>query len=234
MLPDFIIIGAQKAGTTTLYENLCQHPKIDRCATDEAHYFDRTQYFYNEKPIKKHLDEYKDLFVREADDHLVFEKTPAYSAFPFIPARIHKVVPNIKLILSMRNPIDRAYSQYMMEIRVDNEHLPFKKALIEHENYKQYIGRGLYIRIINNFLKYFNRNQLLLLDFEDIKERPVYDKIWDFLGIDGCLLESRIESRIADPYPPMANNTREFLKKLYKEYNNKLFDFLGEDLGWND
>jgi len=231
MLPNFIIIGAQKAGTTSLYENICKHPKINRCAIDEGHYFNRYNYFENDEPKPKGLKWYKSLFAA-GDGHITGEKTPAYSALPLIPARIEKVVPDVRLIMSVRNPVDRAYSQYVMERRRNSELMSFCHAIIANEYKHMYISRGYYASQIKNFLRYFDRGQLFIVDFAMLSQHCLYEQIFRFLGLEQVKIDISVH-RKAKKYPDMNPVVEDFLYEYYREPNEELFDFLGQDLGWN-
>lgn len=119
-LPDFIIIGAQKCGTTSLFNYLSKHPDVSLPEEKEIHFFDK---FYN-----KGINWYKKNFLN--DGMLTGEATPYYIYHPHVTVRISSCCPNAKLIVMLRNPIDRAYSNFSMEKQRNNEPLAtFEEAI---------------------------------------------------------------------------------------------------------
>lgn len=164
-LPTFLIIGAQRCGTTSLYDSLTGHPSILPALRKELHYFDNN--------YDKCLEWYKAFFPlrlpREtnstANPPLRGEATPYYIFHPRAHQRIADVLPNAKLIVVLRNPVDRAYSHYWHEVRMGYEHLSFEEAIakesertgrevhdllrdeqyrsVEHQHFS-YLNRGIY------------------------------------------------------------------------------------------
>ena len=127
-LPDFIVIGAAKSGTTSLYEMICRHPRVLPAARKEINYFDdprmheRGALWYRRHfptALEKRLPRAK----------LTGEATPSYFPHPAAPARAARAVPRAKLILALRNPVDRAYSHYNMRLRRGRESMTFEDAL---------------------------------------------------------------------------------------------------------
>ena len=129
--PDFVIIGAQKSGTTSLYDFIVKHPAIESAAKKELHYF---SWFYacGDKWYRSNFPTnlsssrfYKDV----GQKLLTGEASPTYLFYPMVPGRMVKALPNVKLIVILRNPVDRAYSHYNHNIRHKHETLSFEKAL---------------------------------------------------------------------------------------------------------
>lgn len=187
MLPTFLIIGSQKAGTTTIYNVFKKHPQIFLSEEKEANFF------FLDHIYKKGIDHYKKFF-KNAKYHFdaIGEASPGYICHPFAPLRIKKYLPDVKLILTVRNPIERAYSQYWDSRRKLEESLTFKETLFIalSDNYEPgkrgYFSRGIYIRYIERYLKYFGRKQLLILVFDDMIDNPlsVYKMCFRFLNVD--------------------------------------------------
>ena len=170
-LADFIGIGAQRSGTTRLYGFLKQHPEI--CMPrhrKEVHYFDR---YYN-----KGEGWYRSLFDR-CKGKTAGEITPAYIYDERCAERIHALLPDVKLIAVLRNPIDRAYSQFKFTIRERRYKGSFSEFLEDHKDAKE---RGLYHRQILKYLEYFPPENLKILLFEDMVANPVEEvsKIFTF------------------------------------------------------
>lgn len=176
--PDFLIIGCQKSGTTALKYYLAQHPDI-WCPKDELHFFDQR--------YKKGMNWYLSQFDRP--EKVVGEKTPAYVFFKHIPKQIYQMKPDIKLIVLLREPVSRAYSEYMMlhlkgVMPFPFEHLVFNsKGEVDKE--RVCIRRGLYAEQLKNVYKYFNKNQVLVLKAEDLKtdKQKTLNKVFKFLDI---------------------------------------------------
>ena len=105
MLPDFVIIGAQKSGTSSLYDFVVQHPAILPAAKKELHYFSlgykKGEYWYRLR-----------FPIRASQKLLSGEASPIYLFYPMVPGRMKKLLPDVKLIVILRNPVDRAYSHY--------------------------------------------------------------------------------------------------------------------------
>jgi len=118
-LPDFIIIGAMKGGTTSLYDYLNQHPQILPCITKEPYYFsqfyDRGIKWYKSCFTHTYVEEFKKKILQKK--FLTGEGSPNYYWYPHAAKRVHDTVPNAKIILLLRNPINRAYSEYDMRLR---------------------------------------------------------------------------------------------------------------------
>jgi len=164
-LPDFIGIGAQKAGTTLLYELLARHPQV--CLArhrKEVHYFDR---YYERGP-----EWYASLF-EHCSGRRAGEITPAYVYGPQCARRISELVPQVRLLLIIRNPIDRAYSHYKFKIREKEYRGSFAEFLVYQADA---ISRGFYSRQLARYLDFFPREQLLLLVFEQFIEDM--DRTW--------------------------------------------------------
>ncbi|MBU0638918.1 MAG: sulfotransferase domain-containing protein, partial [Planctomycetes bacterium] len=134
-MPDLLIIGAQKAGTTSLHRYLCRHPNVLGPWSKEVHYFD-IQYDKGTTWYRTHFPSwpYKCLKdIRRGRRSLAFETSPYYLFHPCVPERVHKLLPNVKLIAILRDPVGRAYSHYHHELRLGYETLPLEEALAKEE-----------------------------------------------------------------------------------------------------
>jgi hypothetical protein len=196
--PDFLIIGAQKSGTTTLRVALNQHPDI-ACAR-ETHYFcerfDRGHHWYLGQ------------FEHEGDAALIGEKCPHYLYDPAAIDRMAEHVPDARLVVVLRDPVSRAYSQYWHQRRLHLETLGFEAALDAeparadagvHEF--DYVARGRYAEQLRRVLDRFPRESLLVLLFEDLRADPqrTFDRVVEFLGAaPGVELATADEA--ANPY----------------------------------
>ncbi|RLF46358.1 MAG: hypothetical protein DRN29_05205 [Thermoplasmata archaeon] len=179
MLPNFLICGASKSGTTTLQEVLCTHPDIfmpkkKRANGREIHFFN------NDKNFAKGIEWYEKQFEGWNGEKAIGEKTPSYLCTPCVPERIHKFLPDVKLIFILRHPVDRAYSEYWMKRRNGIEDREFEDA------YMDYVDEGKYSVHLMRYKKYFSDDQMLIIILKELKERPldVYRRIFRFLGVD--------------------------------------------------
>jgi hypothetical protein len=183
-LPDFFVVGAMKAGTTTLMDYLNQHPDV-YLPDYEVHFFDR------ECNYKKGLEWYTTHFLKSNND-IIGEKTPTYSYDPKVPARIYSNFPDAKIVWILRNPTARTYSNYLHAVKVGKENLPFDSAVALEEKrignnaFKGYIERSIYIKQINNYLDYFPMKSMHFIIFEEFIKDPdgTLAELYKFLEIN--------------------------------------------------
>lgn len=186
--PDFIIVGAMKAGTTTLAHYLRQHSQI-YIPERELHFFDARGRFSDR--WKRGVKWYERQFEDADPSDLCGEKTPTYSYLPSVPKRIHQVAPDVRILWILRNPADRSYSNYWHEVRKGTERLSFEEA-VKHEDerikeniWKGYVRRSQYIEQVDRFLSYFDQDSMHFCLLKKMKESPVsvMEKITNFLGV---------------------------------------------------
>lgn len=186
MLPNFIIPGAMKSGTTALRIYLAQHPDI-YMANKEIHFFDQN--------FEKGIEWYEKFFDGWDGEKAIGEKSPSYLYDEKTPERIYKLLPNVKLIFVLRNPVDRAYSHYWHNARVGKEMLSFEEAIereeerIKNPAYKKlysYKDMGKYVIQIKRYAKYFPKSRMFFVLAEDLKEEreETLRKILKFLEVD--------------------------------------------------
>jgi hypothetical protein len=184
LYPNFLIVGVMKAATTTLSDHLGLHPHV-HIPADEIHFFN------SDDKYQKGICYYQSFFDPKPDEYIIGEKTPTYSYHPACASRIAQFNPDIKLIWIFRNPTLRAYSHYWFFIQNGQERYSFEKA-IELEPRRRtknigysYIDRGIYIHQVKRFLKYFPRDNMLFLLYEEFKNNSseTINKCLDFLGL---------------------------------------------------
>jgi hypothetical protein len=244
-LPDFLIIGAQKGGTTALYEYLHRHPAISGPSWKEVSFFDR-HWWRGERWYRGH-------FPRGAPPP-VGEASPSYLFHPAAPSRVLSLVPDARLIAILRDPVDRAFSHYQHEVALGREPLSFEDALArEHERTAgevermladprhfshawwnwTYRARGLYAEQLERWHAVFPPEQLLVLLNEELDEAPAetYARLLEFVGAPPHELGSypRVFSR---DYQPMRPETRRELEAYYAAPNRRLSELLGRELAW--
>ena len=164
-LPNFLVIGAQRAGTSLLHQILAGHPEIYvPTQRKEIHFFD--QYF------ERGLDWYQSYFPAPAEAgryRAIGEVTPDYLASPEVPAEIRRVLPEVRLVAILRNPVDRAYSWYQYARRSRNEQRDFRRFLEEDPTA---LEAGFYHRNLSRYLACFPRTQLHVMIYEDLVRQP--------------------------------------------------------------
>lgn len=249
-LPDFLIIGTQKGGTTSLYSYLVQHPKIAPVLTKEIHYFDG--YF------TKGLAWYKAHFplALRMKGKLTGEATPYYLYHPHAAKRAAELVPNAKLVILLRNPVERAYSHYNMGNRLNIENRESFEEAVEAEegriredwnkmiadpgwessNVQNYslLDRGRYLAQIKRWEAHFPREQMLILSSEDFFHDPaaVTRKVWGFLGAPDYPLQNKKAKNIGVYSSKISEETYQNLEKQFQQDNEALFQHLGQHFDW--
>ena len=253
-LPDFIIIGAQKSGTSSLFFYLSQHPLLIPSDVKEVHFFDGgrisgvDQYengltsYYAHFPLRSSM----------ANGQQTFEASPSYIFHPLVPERIYKLIPKIKLIALLRNPTDRAISHYLHEKRKGREPLPILEAFEQEEtrlkpiwengNFRDrkfttysYKSRGLYKCQMERYLKYFAKEQILIIPSERFFADPLQylQKTFDFLGVDSNYKVLDLQPKnIANNRIKVDQTVYDYLNGFFRPYNEALYELLGEDFGW--
>ncbi len=246
-LPDFIIIGVQKGGTTSLFYYLSQHPSITLPKTKEIHYYD-LNYEKGLKWYKAHFPVKKSMITGEASPYYIFH--------PLVAERIYRDNPKAKLIVMLRNPIIRAYSQYHMERkkghdkmpsfedaihaepeRVDEESLKLKQSVIQkswnHQVYS-YLARGEYAKQLKEWFKYFSKDQFLFIKSEEFFENPVsvLDEVCMFLGVTS-FTPTDITPLNASQYDPINPDIKNYLKDYFKNDNRDLCELIGDKFKWS-
>ncbi len=219
--PNFFIVGAAKAGTTSLYAYLRQHPDIFMPEdVKEPHYFaevrpSRAQRYASPVYISDR-DAYLRLFRAGKTHRAIGEASPSYLWSEAAPARIHAVAPEARIIIILRDPIERAYSHYLMDFREGAQHLPFFEALQAdwHSPEKGwavsnlYVELGFYARQIERYLRLFGEERVHILFHDDLRRLAQGDReglaaILRFLDVDvGPLARidtSRVENGFAAP-----------------------------------
>lgn len=201
--PNFLGIGTAKAGTTTMFEILKQHPQIFLPDVKEVCFFD--------EKYDKGLDWYLRHFTGVKDEKAIGEITPYYIYDKTVPKKISEDLgADIKLILILRNPADRAYSNYIMTSARGLDNRSFKEA-VDNENKSKnnlqnypvkihYINRGFYDVQVERYRKYFDQEKMLVLLFEEdiLKNRKkTFKKIFKFLEVDDYDLFTDIDSKPA-------------------------------------
>ena len=221
----FVICGTQKGGTTALDVYLRDHPEVCMANRKEVHYFDNEEYFVNGNPD---YSKYHAFFSPKQAHKILGEATPIYMYWNESPKRIFEYNPEMKLIIVLRNPIERTYSHWNMERSRNADNLPFKDALdYEKERCREalpyqhrvfsYIDRGHYLDQLRRIWAYFPKENVLVLKNEHLKQNPnaTLNQIADFLGIAkfNNINNKNVHSR---PYVShMSKDERDYLKSIF-------------------
>jgi hypothetical protein len=256
-LPDFVIIGERKCGTTFLYHLLGQHPLVEPAASKELHFFDAL--------FDEGVEWYRQCFPaprwEDGRRTITGEGTP-YMSHLLAPERMAGVVPEARLIALLRNPVERTYSDYQQVARKGRETRTFEEALgaagkgwsvrgaevpeLEddtHPGRRGYLSRSIYVDHLQRWSEFFPREQMLVLKSEDLFEYPrrTLKTVLAFLDLPEWQFEAmeiRKERKKRDRRnrggyeEQMASATRRRLEEYFEPHNRRLYDYLGRDLGW--
>ena len=250
VLPDFVIIGTMKGGTTSMFQYLSQHPQVRPPFRKEIKFFD-IHYPRGLGWYRSHFP----LQFKMKDGALTGEATPYYLFHPLAAERMAHDLPNVKLIILLRNPVDRTYSHYSHIQRVGREPLPFDRAIaaepdrltgevekiIADPNYStfmhghySYLARSRYAEQLPRWLERFPREQILILPSEDLTTSPyaAFEKTLKFLGLDAWQPEQFSVFK-QGRYEKMPVSTRAKLVEYFRPYNQQLYDLLGMKFDWD-
>ncbi len=257
VLPDFIIIGGMRCGTSSLFNYLNLHPYIKTSRTKEIHFFDRN--------FGKGINWYKSFFPSLVykwimkmifnQDVITGEASPNYLFDPRVPKRISMLIPNTKLILLLRNPVYRTYSNYNYNVKNNKENKSFRDSIknekkflddnlkgeFTYENYKNfengpyrpYLMKSIYIKQIKNWTRYFPKNQILIIKSEDLFLKPQYvlAKVFNFLNIPNYQTKKFKLYNYLN-YPDIKPDILDFLFEYFEPFNQDLYKFLNRNFNW--
>lgn len=237
--PNFLIVGAQKSGTSSLFDYIVQHPNVSPPERKEIHYFDYhldwgLNWYLSHFPKKKH------------ENNITGEASPSYLIFENAPTEIKLLFPDIKIIIILRDPVQRAISQYKMEKFRGLEKLNFAKAIREEDNRilksdhfrvrYGYVEQGKYLTYLENYYNCFDKSNILVINSEFFFKRTDYvvKKVFEFLNIDSTV---KIQTK------HMNNSKLNFdaslaviqdLQVKFQGQEKKIIDFLKdkESIGW--
>jgi Sulfotransferase domain len=257
MLPGFLIVGAQRGGTTSMYRTLDQHPAILKAVLHKGvHYFD-TGYGHGLGWYQGHFPlRARAALARRAtgDDPLTFESSPYYMFHPLAAGRISRDLPGVRLLVLVRDPVERAYSAHAHELARGYETEPFERALdledqrlageadriisepgyLSHSHqHHAYLTRGLYADQLERLAQAVGRDRVHVVDsgrfFTD--PEPVYDGVLEFLGLRRHGYPA-FERHNARPRSPMPETLRATLNDHFKAPDERLASWLGHPPSW--
>lgn len=251
-LPGALIIGPRRTGTTALYRTLRNHSMVYGAGRKEIKYFDCN--------YGRGLDWYQSFFPYQwklsLRNGIAIEASPYYIYHPLAAERIKKDFPEIKVIALLRNPIDRAYSNYHMNFDLGVESLPTFEQAIEAEAERldgevekiiadpdhslfnhmhlSYLNQGIYADQLERWFSIFPREQVLVVQSERFyKMMPeVYAEVLDFLRLPPQPLKFK-KNPNPGKYTPMLAETRQKLVEYFRPHNQRLYDLIGETYDWD-
>lgn len=248
-LPHFIIAGAPRSATTWLYELADRHPSIAmaRPVTPEP------KFFLVDERYKRGLPYYSQTWFGPLPHGKTYgEKTTNYLESPEACSRIALHLPNVLLVFLLRDPVERAYSNYLWSVRNGHETEPFERALgleaarerevapeLRYARPHAYFSRGLYARLLLPWFDRFSREQILVLRSEDVAEAPqeTARALFRFVGVEerADLADDlgRVNTARAEGGPQIDPQVRAILAECYREPNSELESLLGPSFpGW--
>ena len=243
--PNFLVIGVKKGGTTSIYNYLIQHPQILPAIKKEVDFW--SFYFH------RGLDWYRSHFpaIPESENFLTGEASPSYFDSPDIPARLFHFFPKIKLIVLLRNPVDRAISNYYHEVRSKSESMTVEEVINsrleklikvsssfskqkDYWNYQgDYIASSVYVDWLKKWLTIFSREQLLILRSEDFysDSETTMRQVFNFLDLPDYQMPNYPKLN-SGSYSFISESLREKLSDYFQPHNQRLEEYLGMKFNW--
>jgi len=261
LLPDFLIIGTQRGGTTALYHFIKTHPCIVPATATEVHFFDKkfsqgAGWYRGHFPTRIEKYYFEHLRRRAL---LTGEASSSYLFHPHAPRRVARTVPRVRLIVMLRNPVDRAYSQYFHAVELGHETLSFEEAIQSEEErtarerekilqdeyyysstykHRSYLTRGIYVDQLQAWMELFPREQFLILKSEEFYANPAASikRVLSFLklpGMESLVNRKEYKQYNTTTYSKMDAALRKRLIEYFEPHNARLYEYLGVDFGWD-
>ena len=238
-----------------MFRYLVRHSRVATAGEKEVHFFD----FNYERGVnwyRGHFPFERRMKTKDGRPRPVTgEATPYYVFHPHVPRRVRAVIPNAKIIVLLRDPVERAYSHYKIEVSIGAESLPFEEAIereeervapelermladehyqsFNHRHYS-YLSRGLYLDQLERWFSFFPREQVKVIKSEDFFADPrrVIDDVAAFLGLPAERLAAYPQWNASQQIGAMGPATRQRLVEHFAEPNRRLYERLGVDFGW--
>jgi len=248
-LPDFLVIGGKRCGTTTLFEFLRQHQMIAEPVIDHMGFFDDNysigiNYYKSFFPIK----------TEETAKKLDYDVTTSYLTSPFVAERVAKEIPNVKIIVLLRNPTSRAWSDYNASQKKDGSEEQFQSYIDDElqeleasdfeekvskndynmsEPFSNFIKKGLYAVYLKKWLKLFPRKNFLFISTESFSkdENKVFKQIFDFLGLSNFEIH-KLQRMSKGNYEKLNPKIKNKLDLFFASHNDELFKLINEKYDW--
>jgi len=248
------VIGAKRCGTTSLYQHLPEHPCISKSPHDNMGFFNDNFHL----GVNWYKSFFPTTFTRKKikskfGNFLAFDVTTKYMEEESTANNVYQTKPNMKIIIILRNPVDRAYSQYHLSVRQTAERRSFEDVVEEnmnrlnkesHEHYEikpkfsvkedNYLKKGLYALQLRYWLKIFPRENILIVSTEEFEsnQQIIYNKIFEFLNISKFEVKNTKKMEKGN-YPPMKSETRNLLLDYFRSHNHELFELINIKFDWD-
>ena len=249
ILPDCFVIGVVRSATTSLHHYLGQHPCIGSSAYDEIGYFDDNYHLG--------INWYKSLFptkfardkiIKKYGKFLTYDVPPFYIYKPIVAKRIFELSPKAKIISNLRNPVDRAYSNYILMlqnggttktfeevVQISMDKIDKNKSKLNDEVYlvntfdENILARGFYADQLKIWFEKFQKKQLLIIPSEDLAQKTdeILSKVFKFLDLPYFKIKDFTKHNKRE-YLPMKNETRKLLIEFYQPHNEKLYSLINQ------
>lgn len=259
--PDFLVIGAKRGGTTSLWQMLLSHPQV-MPMVPEAKNLKSSQFFteqYRRGPrwFAGHFPSSwaRQRHARRFGRSVVGEASPNYLWDPRVPERVRELLPEVRLVVLLRDPVARAFSHWQERVKQGTEWLPFDEALEAEEgrlageldrmyadpayfsaafDWYSYRSRGEYAEQVLRWREVFGPDQLLVRRSEDFYGDPVdvTGEITDFIGLDRLPVQKLHQNTSSRTDPPMSDTTFQALHAHFTPFNQKLAEILGTEDWW--
>lgn len=248
ILPTFVIVGAKRAGTSSLYHYLVRHPGVLSCAVGKGtHYFDVN--------FSRGWGWYRSSFPLAGRQAITGEASPYYMFHPLAPARMATALPEARVIVVLRDPVDRAWSHYHNERRLGAEELSFEDA-IAHEperlageaermladpgyqsfawRHHSYLARGRYGEQLERLYELFPPTQVFVLQSEALRADPnqALEALWPFLGLAPFKLVEQLAYKAGGNHETMSASARDRLNAYFGQHNERLYALPGVRFRW--
>jgi hypothetical protein len=248
MLPSFVVVGAKRAGTSSLYQYLVRHPGVLSCAMGKGtHYFDVN--------FSRGWGWYRSSFPLAGRDGITGEASPYYMFHPLAPARMAAALPEARVIVVLRDPVERAWSHYQNERRLGAEPLSFEDAIAAEPErlageaermladpgyqsfawrHHSYLARGRYGEQLERLYELFPPAQVLVLQSEALLADPnqALESLWRFLGLAPLTLADRFAFKAGGNHETMLAATRDRLHAYFADHNERLYALPGVGFRW--
>jgi hypothetical protein len=259
-LPDFLVLGTKRGGTTSLFHNLLTHPDVVRMFPErrlKSPMYFASHYGNGERWYRSHFATrpYRTVLgAARRRPTVTGDADPYYLYHPAVPQRVKSLMPEARLIVMLRDPVKRAYSHYWERVANGVETLDFEAALAAEptrlapelsrlddpnhysrpHDWFSYRDRGVYAPQLERWFAEFDRSQILIVASEDFyrDEQSVLDEVTRFLGIPRLPAAPRQHYNLR-PAPEMNAATRAELSAFYAPHNERLYRLLDRDFGWS-
>lgn len=259
VLPDLILAGVQRSGTTALFEALYRLPNVERPRRGKgSHYFSYNfsrgwPWFQSQLPTQRWADR---VLERTGQPLFCFDACPYYLFHPFAVERMAQALPDVKVMVMLRDPVRRAESHYHHSVSHGHEDLPFEEALARenermageidrmeqdwsywshHHEHHSYLSKGLYADQLERLFRHYDRDQVMVIQSEAFYREPdrILAEVTDWLGLPSVALDTG-DDRNGHAYRTMDHQMRATLIDLYREPNERLYELLGRRFDWLD